>query len=58
MTYEAWSSFAQTWGTLYFAAIFLCALVYALWPRNGRGFRRAAELPITEKENGDDRPPA
>ena len=32
------------------------ALAYALWPRNGQGFRRAAQLPITEKENGDDRP--
>ena len=37
MTYEGWSSFAQTWGTLYFTAIFICALVYALWPRNGQG---------------------
>ncbi len=56
MTYEALSSFAQTWGTLYFTAIFICALVYALWPRNARDFSRAARLPITEKENGDDRP--
>jgi amino acid transporter len=29
MTYEDWSSFAQTWGTLYFTAIFFCALAYA-----------------------------
>jgi cytochrome c oxidase cbb3-type subunit 4 len=56
MTYEGLSSFAQTWGTLYFTAIFFCALAYALWPRNGQGFRRAAQLPITEKDNGDDRP--
>jgi cytochrome c oxidase cbb3-type subunit IV len=56
MTYEAWSSFAQTWGMLYFVAIFAAALGYALWPRNGREFKRAARLPMNEKEHGDDRP--
>lgn len=56
MTYEHWSSFAQTWGTIYFVAIFVAALVYALWPKNGRDFHRASRLPITEKDNGDDRP--
>lgn len=50
------SSFAQTGGTVYFAAIFLAVLVYALWPRNGARFRRAAKLPMNEKEHGDDRP--
>ncbi len=56
MNYEGWSSFAQTGGTVYFAAIFLVVLVYALWPRNGAKFRRAAQLPMKEKELGDDRP--
>lgn len=56
MSYEDMSSFAQTGGTVYFAAIFLAVLVYALWPRNGARFRRAAKLPMNEKEHGDDRP--
>lgn len=56
MNYEGWSSFAQTGGTVYFAAIFLVVLVYALWPRNGAKFRRAAQLPMKEKELVDDRP--
>ena len=56
MDYEGWSSFAQTGGTIYFVVIFLGAVVYALWPRNGARFRRAAELPMKEKELGDDRP--
>jgi cytochrome c oxidase cbb3-type subunit IV len=56
MDYEAWSHFAQNWGTVYFVAIFAVALLYALWPRNGRDFRQAAQLPLTEKDNGDDRP--
>jgi cytochrome c oxidase cbb3-type subunit IV len=56
MTYEFWSHFAQDWGTVYFVAIFCVAVGYALWPRNGAHFRRAAQLPLTEKEGGDDRP--
>ncbi len=56
MSYESLSRFAQTWGMLYFTAIFIAALVYALWPRNGRDFKRAAQLPMNEKDNGDDRP--
>ena len=35
---------------------FTAALIYALWPRNGRDFRRASRLPLKEKEDGDDRP--
>ena len=56
MTYEALSSFAQTWGLVYFVLIFVGALAFALWPSNGKDFKRAAALPLTEKEQGDDRP--
>jgi cytochrome c oxidase cbb3-type subunit 4 len=56
MSYEDWSHFAQDWGTVYFVVIFGVALAYALWPRNGKDFERAARLPITEQEHGDDRP--
>lgn len=56
MTYEDWSHFAQDWGTVYFFAIFAAAVAYALWPRNGKDFRRAAQLPLTDKEQDDDRP--
>jgi cytochrome c oxidase cbb3-type subunit IV len=54
--YEAWSSFAQTWGMVYFVAIFLAAVAYAMWPSKQKTFSRAARLPISEKERGDDRP--
>jgi cytochrome c oxidase cbb3-type subunit 4 len=54
--YEAWSSFAQTWGMVYFVAIFLAAIVYALWPSKQKTFSRAARLPMNEKEHSDDRP--
>ncbi len=56
MTYEDWSHFAQDWGTVYFFVIFAVAVAYALWPRNGKDFRRAASLPLTDKEQDDDRP--
>jgi cytochrome c oxidase cbb3-type subunit IV len=56
MTYEDWSHFAQNWGTVYFTVIFSVALGYALWPRNRRAFRDAAQLPLNEKDHGDDRP--
>lgn len=56
MTYDALSSFAQTWGLLYFALIFAGAVAYALWPSNARKFRKASEIPLNEKEREDDRP--
>lgn len=56
MTYADWSSFAQTWGTAYFVVIFGVALLYALWPRKRDEFRRAAQLPLRDKDAGDDRP--
>lgn len=48
MDYETAAGFAQTWGLVYFVAIFLVVLVYALWPRNGRKFRDAAQIPLKE----------
>jgi cytochrome c oxidase cbb3-type subunit 4 len=48
MQYETVASFAQTWGLVYFVAIFLVVLVYALWPRNAHKFRDAARIPLKE----------
>jgi cytochrome c oxidase cbb3-type subunit 4 len=56
VSYESWSSFAQTWGLVYFVAIFGAGVVYALWPSNRAKFSRAARLPVSEKERRDDRP--
>jgi len=56
MTYEGWSSFAQTWGTVYFVAIFAAAFAYALWPSKRAEFKRASSIPVAEKESADDRP--
>ena len=48
MQYEAIAHFAQTWGMLYFAAIFALVLVYALWPGNQHQFDEAAQLPLDD----------
>jgi cytochrome c oxidase cbb3-type subunit 4 len=48
MSYAFLSSFAQTGGLLYFVAMFLAVLIYALWPRNHARFDRAAHLPLVE----------
>ncbi len=49
--YEAVSRFAQQGGTIYFAAVFLAAMVYALWPRNKEAFQRLARLPLEDDES-------
>lgn len=47
-TYMALAHFAQTWGLLYFTAVFLVVLVYALAPSRRRRFEEAARLPLAE----------
>ncbi len=48
MTYETVASFAQTWGLLYFVALFAGVLAYALWPSNKSRFDEAASIPLRE----------
>ena len=47
-TYAFFSHFAQTWGLVYFVAIFLGVLAYALWPSNRKRFDESARLPLQE----------
>lgn len=54
MNYENLSSFAQTWGLLYFVAMFGVALAYALWPSNKDKFKAAAMTPLQDREPTDD----
>lgn len=48
MNYDTMSYISQTWGLLYLVALFAIVLVYALWPRNRRKFRDAANIPFKE----------
>ena len=48
MTYEAVSELTQVATLLYFVAIFLCVLAYALRPANRGRFDAAARIPLRE----------
>ena len=49
-TYAFFSHFAQTWGLVYFVAIFFAVLAYALWPSRSRQkqFDKSARIPLRE----------
>jgi cytochrome c oxidase cbb3-type subunit 4 len=47
-TYKMLANFAQTWGLVYFVAVFSLALAYALWPSNKARFDDAARTPLRE----------
>jgi cytochrome c oxidase cbb3-type subunit 4 len=52
MSYDVLAHFIKMGGTVFFTGFFVCAIVYALWPKNKARFDRAAKLPLM----GDDRP--
>jgi cytochrome c oxidase cbb3-type subunit 4 len=47
-TYAFFSHFAQTWGLVYFIAIFVAVLAYALWPSRQKEFDESAQIPLRE----------
>lgn len=47
-TYRMFAEFAQTWGLLYFVAIFFVGAGYALRPSKQKLFDEAARLPLRE----------
>jgi cytochrome c oxidase cbb3-type subunit 4 len=47
-TYRTLAEFAQTWGLLYFVAVFLLVVAYALWPSNKTKFDEASRMPLRE----------
>ena len=46
--YESWRTFAASFGTIYFAAMFAIALAYAFWPSRKRAFDEAANIPLKD----------
>lgn len=53
LDYETVARFAQQGGTLYFAAIFIAGVAYALRPKHRDTFKRLSHLPL-EKDEGED----
>ena len=47
-TYRAFAEFAQIWGLVYFVAVFVVVLIYALWPSRQRQFDEDARIPLRE----------
>lgn len=47
-TYKSLAAFAQTWGLVYFVAIFLLVVLYAFWPSRKDRFEQAARMPLRE----------
>ena len=47
-TYEWLARFAQSAGVLYFIALFIVVLIYALRPSNKKKFDHAARAPLRE----------
>ena len=45
-TYRQVAEFAQTWGLLYFVAVFLAVVAYAFWPSNKKKFDDASRIPL------------
>ena len=50
LAYETVATFAQQAGTLYFGAIFVAGVIYALWPGRKAAFDAAARLPLEDDE--------
>ena len=47
-TYRAFAEFAQTWGLVYFVAVFVVVLIYALWPSRQQQLDEDARIPLRE----------
>ena len=47
-TYSGLAQFAQTWGLLYFVAVFAAVIAYALWPSRKAKYDEAAHIPLRE----------
>ena len=47
-TYKMLAQFAQTWGLLYFVAVFVAVLLYAFWPSRRKKFDECARMPLRE----------
>ena len=50
-SYQQVLDFAQSWGSVYFMALFAAVCAYALWPSNREKFMRAARIPLEDDED-------
>lgn len=50
MSYDTIAHFIKIGGTVAFFAVFVLAIIYALWPKNKERFERAAKLPLNDSD--------
>ncbi|MEM7728575.1 MAG: cbb3-type cytochrome c oxidase subunit 3 [Pseudomonadota bacterium] len=53
MSYDQIAHVIKIGGTVAFTAVFVGAIVYALWPRNRAKFDRAAQMPLHDDDGPD-----
>ncbi len=51
LDYDTVARFAQQGGLIYFGAVFVAGLAYALWPKNRELFTRLSHLPLEKDED-------
>lgn len=49
-THDAVLLFSKTWGLVYLAVVFLCAVVWTYWPSRKAELDRAARRPLEEED--------
>ena len=49
--YETMARFAQQGGLVYFGAMFVAGVTYALWPKHREAFRHLSRLPLENDED-------
>ncbi len=47
-TYEAVAHFAQSWGLIYFFAVFVIVVLFVMRPSRKKRYEQAARLPLSE----------
>ncbi len=54
--YAQMQVFARSWGLVFLTILFLCAVAYALRPKNKEIFDHMSKLPLIEDEDGKPSP--
>ena len=53
MSYDQIAHVIKIGGTVVFTAVFVGAIIYALWPKNKTKFDRAARMPLQDTDAPD-----
>jgi len=57
MAYDQIAHAVKIGGTVFFFIFLVLVLIYALWPKNGKAFKEAANLALNEDKPSPDNAP-